>query len=438
MKPYIVSLLLLSCCSSFLPPSLAIKHNARWLGMHSPGQERPVQPGDSDLVEHLLKQFPQYFAGILQERDSMQVQIIYTQINRDGQNNPQFTNYYFNLHPERYFYPASTVKLPVSVLALQKLHELRLPGLDKNSSMITGASYEGQTMVLNDPSSADGRPTVANYIKRILLTSDNDAYNRLYEFLGQAYVNEQLHKKGYGDAEIRHRLEVSLTEDQNRHTNPVTFFDPAGRLLYDQPMQFNRMVYPHHADSVGRGFYNGQGQLISHPMDFSAKNRIGLKDLQQILQSLLFPSSVPEQQRFDLNQEDYEFLYQYLSEYPQESMYPAYDTASYWDAYCKYLFWGSEKGNLPKNFRIFNKIGDAYGYMIDVAYFADFDRHIEFMLTASLYCNSDGLLNDNQYDYDSVGLPFMKHLGQVIYGYEKERPRDHVPGLLRFRMKYDR
>jgi hypothetical protein len=243
---------------------------------------------------------------------------------------------------------------------------------------------------------------------------------------------------GYGDAEIRHRLEVRLTEDQNRHTNPVTFYDPLGRLLYQQPMQYNSQPWPHHADSLGRGYYNSDGQLVLQPMDFSSKNRIGLKDLQQILQSILFPASVPARQRFQLKDEDYAFLYQYLSQYPGESRFPVYDTASYWDAYAKLIYYGSEKGRLPGNIRIFNKEGDAYGFLTDIAYFVDFDAHVEFMLSASIYCNSDGLLNDGKYDYDSVGLPFMKHLGQVFYDYDKSRPREHSPSLIKFRIRYDR
>ena len=51
-----------------------------------------------------------------------------------------------------YFYPASTVKLPVAILALQKLNELKITGLDKRSMMITEADHSGQTEVYNDPS----------------------------------------------------------------------------------------------------------------------------------------------------------------------------------------------------------------------------------------------------------------------------------------------
>ena len=81
------------------------------------------------------------------------MQIIYTQIDRGKKDKDKFklTDHYFNVDPDNYFYPASTVKLPVAILALQKLNELKIPGLDKNTTMITGADGDEQTEVCNDP-----------------------------------------------------------------------------------------------------------------------------------------------------------------------------------------------------------------------------------------------------------------------------------------------
>jgi hypothetical protein len=86
--------------------------------------------------------------------------------------------------------------------------------------------------------------------------------------------------------------------------------------------------------------------------------------------------------------------------------------------------------------RIFNKVGDAYGFLTDVAYVADFKTGVEFMLSATIYCNKDGIFNDDKYDYDTVGFPFLKHLGQVIYNYELKREKQHLPDLSSFKMEY--
>ena len=391
---------------------------------------------DSFLTS-LLHQYPQYFDAILKNRKNWNVQVIYTQVNRDKNNRPSFTDYYFNVDSTQYFYPASTVKLPTALLALQRLHELSSTGIDRNTSMITGEAYSGQTATYNDPQTADGRPTIESYVKRILLVSDNEAFNRLYEFLGQKYINDNLHRKGYDDAQIIHRLEVSLSDDENRHTNPVTFLDSNNNVLYSQPLVYNSETYAERHDTLGNAYYSN-GYFVNHPMDFSKKNRLSLPDLHSIIRSVIFPESVDPEKRFDLTQDDYAFVHKYMSGFPSESVYPAYDTAEYNDAFVKFLLYGSQKEPLPKNIRIFNKVGDAYGQMIDAAYIIDLDKNIEFFLSATIYCNSNGILNDDTYDYETIGLPFMKNLGQVIYDYESKRKKKNEPDLSSFKIEYDK
>jgi hypothetical protein len=396
-------------------------------------------PAKTDsLLEKLLRQYPEYFGEVLRNPDFYKIQIIYTQIDRDQRNLPVFKDYYFQADSSGYFYPASTVKLPVALLSLQKINELRLPGLDRNSTMVTEKSSSAETPVYNDPSTIDGRPSVASYIKKLFLVSDNDAFNRLYEFLGQDYINDQLKRMGYEDAQIIHRLSIPLSEEENRLTNAVSFYDLSDRTLYKQPAELSSIHYTERNDFLGKSYYNENGTLISQPMNFSKKNRISLGDLHNVLRSVLFPGSVPAIKRFNLKEEEYHFLYQYMSQYPEETNYPPYDSAKYWDAYGKLLFWGSDRGSLPKNIRIFNKEGDAYGFLTDVSYFVDFDHKIEFMLSATIYCNSDGVLNDDKYDYENVGLPFLKQLGRVIYAYDAKRKRNFAPDLDRFKTKYDK
>src|SRR6187549_1338401 len=382
----------------------------------------------------LLKQHPDLFQSVLSNPDN-KVQIIYTQIDRGNNGNPKFTYHYFNITDSSYFYPASTVKLPIAILALQKLNELKIAGLDKNTTMISEAGYSGQTEVYNDPTSPDGRPTIEHYIKKILLVSDNDAFNRLYEFLGQEYINNTLHKMGYKEVQIIHRLDISLSEDENRHTNPVRFFDTSGRLIYEKPLEASKLLYAERNTKMGSGFYRGD-QLINEPFDFSKKNRMSLKTLHNIVRSVIFPEMVSKQQRFNLTKDDYEFLRKYMSMTPLESKFPFYDKENYWDNYVKFLMYGAEKTPRKEDIRIFDKVGNAYGFLIDAAYIADFNNNVEFMLSAVIHCNSDGIFNDDKYDYDEVGFPFMKHLGEVIYDHELKRKKNRVPDLSKFRFNY--
>jgi hypothetical protein len=375
--------------------------------------------------------------SVVVNKDSFNLQIIYTVINRDANNKPSFTDYTFNTGTDKYFYPASAVKMPFAFLALEKLNELKMDSVNKYTTMITDSNFEKEKIIYSSPMAEDCRPSIAHYIKQVFLVSDNEAANRLYEFLGQNYLNTRLHKKGYSDVDIRNRLNISLTENQNRHTNPVTFFDTTGNILYAQPPQVNTAVFHKRDNKFGKGYYTS-GSLIHEPFDFSAKNKIALSSLHNILRSVIFPESVSEKQRFNLTDDDYKFLYQYMSSFPSESKYPAYDTSGYQDAYGKFLLFGARKGSLPKNIRIFNKIGDAYGFLNDVAYVVDFDNKIEFMLSCSILCNTDGIFNDDKYDYETIGFPFMKSLGEAIYKYEKQRPRKHQPDLSKYVIDYTR
>lgn len=386
------------------------------------------------LLEKLFSQDTQFEESI-REKDKLNIQVIYTAIDRNKKGEAKFTDHRFNVEPENYFYPASTVKFPVVILALQKLNELKIPGLDRNTTMITEAENSFQSVVCNDPSAADGRPTIAQYIKRILLVSDNDAFNRLYEFLGQEYINNTLHKMGYTKAQIIHRLSISLPDEENRFTNPVKFFDNSGNLIYTKPAERSQLVYDIKGVKLGKGYMQG-AKLIPEPFDFSMKNRLLLEDLHSMIKSIMFPDEVPDKKRFNLKKEDYEFLRKYMSMRPAESGSPAYDSTVYWDNYVKMIFYGAEKSKPEDGIRIFNKTGTAYGFLTDVCYLADFNNGIEFFVSATIYCNSDEIFNDDKYDYSTIGYPFLKTLGRAIYEYELKRVKKYKPDLSAFRFDY--
>jgi hypothetical protein len=378
------------------------------------------------------------FQLVITHPDTYRLQIIYTRINRDRQNQPSFQNYYFHFDSLAYFNPASTVKLPLALLSLEKLNLLHLPGVTRNTAVRYDSVFSGQTKEYTDSTSETGLPSIAHFIRKAFLVSDNDAYNRMYEFVGQQQINRSLHEKGYTDARITHRF-VGLSQEENRHTNPVSFINQDGSLAYYQPPAYNTDPFDFsHVIKIGDAYYNAKDSLIREPFDFTTRNNLSLKDLQQLLQSVLFPASVPRKQRFFLKEEDYRFLYQYLSQFPGETNYPKYDSVSYYDNYLKTFFKNPLNRHLPNGVRVFNKIGWAYGFLTDVAYIADFTHKVEYMLTATLYVNSDGVLNDDKYDYDSIGHPFLFRLGQIIYQYELQRKREFPPDLSRFIIPYEK
>jgi hypothetical protein len=393
-----------------------------------------AQYQNDNFIEKLLKKHPERFSEILDNPEKYQIQVLYTRIDRNRKNEPHLTTHGYQVNSSNYFYPASTVKLSAVVLALDKLNRL---GIDKYTPMITLADRPEQTAVTKDSTSENGLPSVAHYAKKILLASDNDAFNRLYEFIGQEEFNESMHKKGYTHVRILHRLELPLSAENNRHTNPVRF-EKDGKVIYEQPAQYCSKDYKSEKPILkGKGFMKN-GELIHEPFDFSAKNYFALEDQHRLLQALIFPEQVPAEQRFNLTSEDYRFIYQYMSQFPVETSFPANYTDDYYDGYVKFLLFGATKTRLPRHIRLFNKSGDAYGFLLDNAYIADFEKGIEFMLTAVIYCNEDQIFNDDKYDYDSKGFPFMVNLGKTIFEYELNRKRAVRPDLSRYEVEYDK
>jgi hypothetical protein len=56
--------------------------------------------------------------------------------------------------------------------------------------------------------------------------------------------------------------------------------------------------------------------------------------------------------------------------------------------------------------------------LTDNAYIVDEKNDIEFFLSATVHVNENQIYNDDSYEYDEIGLPFIAKLGKIIYNYE--------------------
>ena len=398
-----------------------------------------AQQTDTVFLKKLMLSKLELFGAILNHPTQNEVQIIYTQVNRDKNNKPSFKTFSYNLNAQRYFYPASTVKLAAVIFALEKINELKKKGLNAGLTMITDSSFKGQTRVTVDKSAENGKPSIAHYVKKILLTSDNDAFNRLFEFIGRAEINSKLKKYGLTKSRILNRLAIGDGGELARNTNPIDFFD-SGKLIYHQPAQYDDKNYDLELTNltVGKGYMDNKDQLVLDPYSFANKNVFTIADQQSLMKRLMMPEAFPKKERFNLTAEDYKLIYTYMSKLPTESDYPKHDEKDFWPTYAKMLYYGREKNAVIDSFiRIFNKYGDSYGFIIDNSYFVDFKHNIEFFLTAVVQSNEDGIYNDNKYEYQTVCFPFMKNIGKSIYEFELTRMKKQVPDLSKFKMDWE-
>jgi len=365
---------------------------------------------------------------IIAHPNQYRCQIIYTQIDRNAKGTPRFTHHRFNADSNLYFNPASMVKMPLAFLSLEKLNEMKITGVDKFTSMAFDSSHVKQVAMTTDSTAKNFKPSIAQFIRRAMLISENDPYNRMYQFVGQATVNRKLIEKGYASSRITRQF-MGYTEDQNRHTNGIRFLDASGKLVYHQQPAYNKDSFRFPSPIlIGDKHINRNDELVNGPFDFTRHNNISLDDMRQMLQAVLYPSSIPKRQRFNLTETDRLFLLQYMSQYPAETPYPNYDSTIFYNSYVKFFFQDSTH-QLPEHIRVFNKVGWAYGFLTDVSYAVDSKNNIDYMLAATVYVNSDGIINDSKYDEESMGFPFFRELGKAVYQHELQRPRAQQPPL---------
>jgi hypothetical protein len=373
---------------------------------------------------------------VLADTAKYQVQILYTQIDRNEHGNPLFTTYPFNVDDSRYFYPASTVKLPIALLALEWLEEKQVEGLTLETIMLTDSVRPSQLPAWRDSTAQNGLPSIGHYIKKILLVSDNDASNRLYELLGMDYINRKLREKGLTNTVITQRLSFPISPEENRQFNPIRFVDTAGKVLLEIPARQADSAYVVPGfPKLGRAYYKND-TLIQGGMDFSYKNKFSLSDLHGVVQRTIFPEAFVGIERFNLKEEHRNFVLKHMSMLPRESRFPTYDTTEFYDSYSKFFKFGTDKAPIPARFRVFNKTGWSYGHLIDGGYFVDFETGVEFFVSAIIYVNEDQILNDDQYETDEVGLPFFAELGEYLYQRELKRKKLLLPDLNQFKFSY--
>ena len=381
----------------------------------------------------LLKHVNSRFQPILQAPEQFRFQVIYTMVHRNQFNEPTFETFQFGMKDGTYFYPASAIKFPIAVLALEKLNNIS--SIDMDTPMEIEDHPIGLLGMNRDETSHSGYPSIAHFIHKLFIVSDNDAFNRLYEFLGRDYINERLWELGYRSTRIRHRLGIGLSEKQNLVTNQIQFFNEDG-ILHQQESEIGQLTLDAPFDNYFIGESHRVGnEVIPKPFDFSKKNYMSLKDKHNFLIHTIFPEEF-ENRENNLTERDKNYLYKCMSILPRESHKPVYDREKYFDSYCKFFLFGDNHATIPPNIRLFNKVGLAYGFLIDSAYIVDFDNNVEFFLSAVVYGNENGIINDDTYDYDSLTIPFLSELGRVIYEFELFRDKEFIPDLSRFKLEY--
>ena len=349
---------------------------------------------EGDSLQHLLNDY--------------EVQLLYTHIDRDENNRPLFSVYGFRVDPNTYFYPAGAARLFVAALTLERLNELNIENLDRNTLM----EVEDSLKIYDFDNKMTQAKSPGAYIEDMLIRGDNSAFDRLYDFLGQQYLNEKLWSKGFNRTRIIHRLAADISPELNRVSNPVYFYLKSA-LLYSKPLQINPDIFttPFGKTFCGKGYYKDD-LLIEEPLEFTYKNFSPVTELQQVLKCLYFPESMEENKRFDLVEDNYDFLRRSLS---------ADKYLNKIESYPENHLEADTGFGLPGILNRAGAGGVGMKFIVENAYYTDKINNIEFLFTAVIYINPDGIFNDNQEDYKQKGRLFFNAVLKALYAYEKQK-----------------
>jgi hypothetical protein len=317
-----------------------------------------------------------------------------------------------------YFYPASAIKPLGAAVALERMHELQrkeAPTLSLDTPLAFWGERRGGPILATDADNlADGKLTLRHLIREALIVSDNESFNRLYEFCGQTRLNESLWKAGIGSARILHRLSVRMSLVDNRRTPAIELRLAEGPITLPEESGTLTLAHVEDRDTVLVGKARIEAdKLVPGPMSFIARNGVRLVELQTGLARIVAPELSFEGQPFALDAEDRQLLLDALSTFPGDSKNPKWDRTQYPDDYAKFFLGGATRVIPRERLVLHNKVGLAYGFTTDNAYIGDRASGKGFFLAATIYADSDGTVDDGKYDYETLAIPFLNDLAEI-------------------------
>ncbi len=423
------------------------------------------------------------FKKIFKKYKKYRFEIIFTQIDRGLNGEIKLKNFHLG-DSLTYFYPASTVKFPLAIAVAEMLQNAPFHNVNRNmflkldtvsycSHVYENSNYEyhrvkkGETWgeisrkyritivdflrwnkldanyIPEENTSVKIyhrkiRPSINDLISSMLVYSDNESYNKLFEMAGGEYLGSWMKDYGFVHSNITRKFLFCEGEEKSVSVS------------YD--ILNERDVIIHHSNEkkwepannfsvsgikVGKKHY-WKNELMNSPRDFSDHNRVLLSDLHEMMQRLIFPEIFSNEDKFKMDSKSYKFLIKKLGIYPSEHLQPLDSVYDLWeDGRNIFLFNGDDSTDINPKFRMVNITGQAYGFSNDCMYFTDNETKTEFFLSVRIYTNKNEILGDDKYEYEEIAMPLMKKIGEYFFEMEKKRKKEVLPEFTLFRNIFD-
>ncbi|WP_428389320.1 serine hydrolase [Mucisphaera sp.] len=359
------------------------------------------------------------WGGLLRDPTGHRVQILVSEVIEDPEGPPTLRRYRYRVDAE-YVYPASTIKLAGCVAALIELQRLQAESglaLTADTPLVLYPRREDGMVRVRDDSNVDnGTITLRQEIRKTCFVSSNEAYNRLYDFVGRDRLNQILWEAGLESFRLHHRLSDPGDEAYHR-------FTPQVDMVLDQRAY---SVGPRTAVVslplagvrggllLGERHVNEAGALVEEPFDFSDKNWVSMEDLQDLVVMVTRPEIELGKPGLGLSGQHRTLMLSAMSQDPLESSNPVYSSSRYAPgSFDSYVVDGIAKVVPRPAVVAFDKSGTAYGYRLDTGYYLDRSTGASFYLTVAVYNNPNGTINDDTYGYEAANR-FHETLGERV------------------------
>lgn len=352
---------------------------------------------------------------LLSNQSKYQFQLIYNSVSRK---NKKIIFKEHSLNDNKFYYnPASVVKLPLLLLALEKLTSLKDKGIDLDTKIgihTCSCDFDTDRYVSKSKS-----PTFRQFLRELIIMSDNDAYNLLVDFVGYDYFNKRFRELGYDGILMRKRFTSKCTVEQNKWFGGLFFYDSLSNQLYEQDCDTSKQVYAidttKYVLSAGTSYLEN-GILVKGPKDFSNNNYLNFYQMNQFFKELFNHEKFNTNFKIDSNfKKDF---FDALKDYPSSLLNSSYELIDVPDWYYKFFIDSSVMDTRNTEFKIYNKVGMAGGFISDFSHVVDDSNGIEYYLSATMLAKKDDIINNGNHNYHDFGIPAFRKIGALIYKYE--------------------
>ncbi len=374
-----------------------------------------IQPGTNDeLLQQLLSDKDRKLDQILNDPSRYQFQLIYVRVKENKQGRVELEKH--SLFEDKYYFnPASLIKLPLAVVALEKLSNLKKSGIDLNTPMsINTCSCDFDT---DDYVKKSKNPSLGQFLREMMIMSDNDAYNLYYDFTGKDYFNTRMQELGYKNIIMRKHFTSRCTDEENNITGGIDFMHE-GESFFHLPCDTSHQIFTTDSSlpvKAGTSFLEN-GWVITGAKDFSNGNYVRLSEVTDLMIRLFFPDD-NSNPKLQMDEQNRKFLLDAMDDYPRDLKNYAISTEKKPDNLYRY-FMDEEK--LSEDMHVYNKVGQSGGFISDVSYIEDKKNHIRFFLSASMLAKKSNVINDGNNNYKDFGFPVFSEIFQQIYKFELE------------------